>query len=388
MINYKKRVLIILTQTAIILAVFIGVGEFFTRIYNEQYTFTEGIEHHIKNKTLYGRIIYSNYSLFKLEMTKKIKPQVLVIGSSRVMQIRKQFFKNKTFYNAGGIMTNLKQGLVGIDEILNEYSPEVVIIGLDMWWFNPKYNMKAWNFPYNYNNLNHRSYLYGEVFRQYLFPSGKIKYLDFSISKSYAAKRNDRLTQQHPTTGIVAWQLGDGFRPDGSYQYGKRLAGIEPIDSTFADTKNRIAKSKSRFVASQDISAQNLAEFEQMIQKLLAKNIKIVLFLAPFPAEIYSILTTDPGQKKFFKLFRQETYLLAQKYNLQFFDFSNFASVESTDNEAFDGFHGSEKTYARLTLKMARSGPNAISPYIDCNAIENYLENSDSNFEVVPRSDW
>lgn len=39
-----------------------------------------------------------------------------------------------------------------------------------------------------------------------------------------------------------------------------------------------------------------------------------------------------------------------------YYDFSDFASVQAPDEEAIDGFHGSERTYLRLFIQMLEQG--------------------------------
>ena len=49
---------------------------------------------------------------FKLKITKKLSPEVLVLGSSRVLQIRSKMFNKisaENFYNAGSSVSNIDE---------------------------------------------------------------------------------------------------------------------------------------------------------------------------------------------------------------------------------------------------------------------------------------
>ena len=57
--------------------------------------------------TLYGTSHHENFATYKLRVTSALAPRLLVLGTSRSMQLRGDFFSEKSFYNAGGAVRNM-----------------------------------------------------------------------------------------------------------------------------------------------------------------------------------------------------------------------------------------------------------------------------------------
>jgi hypothetical protein len=63
------------------------------------------------------------------------------------------------------------------------------------------------------------------------------------------------------------------------------------------------------------------------------------------------------------------------------FDFTDASVLNSPDEEFLDGNHGSEKTHARMILRMAEGDP-VLGAYVDVARIRDALEKSRSNLEI------
>ncbi len=88
---------------------------------------------------IYGTAFNQNTFLYKLELAKLIRPRLVVLGSSRVMTFRQEAF-SVPFVNLGGAMNHLNEGRMFLRELVKFHRPEVVVIGLDMWWFNDEFS--------------------------------------------------------------------------------------------------------------------------------------------------------------------------------------------------------------------------------------------------------
>jgi hypothetical protein len=64
-----------------------------------------------------------------------------------------------------------------------------------------------------------------------------------------------------------------------------------------------------------------------------------------------------------------------------FYDFSDIASYGSNYKETIDGFHGSDKSYARLML--AKSKNNILKPLINAELIIKLLTQSNSSRAII-----
>ena len=88
------------------------------------------------------------------------------------------------------------------------------------------------------------------------------------------------------------------------------------------------------------------------------------------------------GHRDFIIKFEQTIRELSVAKSNPFYDFSSMAWVGSDDEEALDGFHGSERTYGNLTLRFADD--LKIAPYINGAYIERRLAESDSPIQIIP----
>ena len=71
---------------------------------------------------------------YKLSLIKKVKPTVVVLGSSRVQKFRGSYF-TVPFVNGSSAAHSFVEVENLLKEMIADHKPEVVILGLDPWWF-------------------------------------------------------------------------------------------------------------------------------------------------------------------------------------------------------------------------------------------------------------
>ena len=69
----------------------------------ENNSYSDIVKRQIKNDSIYGTSLNQNTFSYKLELIKNVAPKIIALGSSRIMQFRKEDF-NTSFINAGGAM--------------------------------------------------------------------------------------------------------------------------------------------------------------------------------------------------------------------------------------------------------------------------------------------
>ena len=79
-----------------------------------------------------NRIIYENYN-----------PQILVIGSSRVMQLSQTELKEKTL-NLSVSGASIEDQIAITEMALEKFNPKIIYLGADPWLFNKHNNQKRW----------------------------------------------------------------------------------------------------------------------------------------------------------------------------------------------------------------------------------------------------
>ncbi|MCR5562077.1 MAG: hypothetical protein K6F46_01715 [Desulfovibrio sp.] len=312
---------------------------------------------------LFGSGVSQDFVDYKLRLYEAVKPDVLTIGSSRVMQFRGAYF-NRKYLNMGGVAGNLPVLRSTLDALLSMHRPEAVIIGLDFWWFMPQWNPD----PFMEEPPTSGSYNYGlESLKK---PWSWL--LDGKISPAELAAplagvfgggfRGDRY-------GIMAQQTDDGFGPDGSWYYTADVTGRKkPFDFRFCDTLTQVARGIKAFYRVPEgqagPSATHLDAFAEIWCKLRSRGIKTFVFIAPLSERVLAAMREKPGDYP--HLFELAGALKARGIDVM--DFTDPRSLGSNDCEFVDGFHGGEVAYVRILRGLADRW-SALLPYVDMEKI-------------------
>lgn len=310
----------------------------------------DAIEVQLNEPSLYGSALLNDMSYHKLGIVEARQPEIIAIGSSRVMQFRKEFFQNADFYTMGGTVSNLNDALFITDELLKRYHPRVIIIGVDLWWLNP-------NFKFNQSHTQRgffekegwkRTFIYARLWDS-LETNKKIR----QAALDGEGSELDRISMVK-TLGLKAAAQSTGYRSnDGSYQYGDHIPETKTIEERLEDTFNRIEKGISRFECASSVDVKELQKLQELIKKMKNNNVDVVVFLPPFPDATYTKMETDTeGHGLFLHEFEDSVSKLCADENVSCYDFSNLKWFGAPDEEIIDGFHGTEKAYARMMLKM------------------------------------
>lgn len=320
------------------------------------------VQQQVLEKTLYGSGTNQNTFFYKLELLKAIKPNVVALGSSRVMQFRQEMF-NTSFINTGGAINCISEAEKFVDEMLKLYTPKIVIFGLDDWWFNPNSPSSNWKNP----ELDSSTKI---TFEKIIAPYLWLYEEKITLSDYISLLVNKRNMFQSKLTlnsllGISAIKRESGFRSDGSYFYGKMLVTTNVNDYQFKDTIRRIDSNVDRFEYSDTMLKENWDIAMNLMKKLNKIGVKTILFIPPYANSIYSIMNFNNKYK-----YMNEISIQASSENI--YDFRNPNKLALTDCFFTDGFHGSEIAYFKLLNQIVE-----LRPYI------NNLDKVDDKFKLV-----
>lgn len=171
----------------------------------------------------------------KVNQLIETKPEIISLGSSRVLQFRQEMFGTK-FYNFGYTGSTLDDFEKIIEEIIEKKEIKYLIFGLDHWMFNPLWVEKQKPIE----KLENES----------LFSLSPLKAIKLIRSKHFFHLLT-KIELRNRALGINAlW--GNGLRRDGSYQYGELIASVANGDTTaedykFKNTLTRILNKNNRF---------------------------------------------------------------------------------------------------------------------------------------------
>lgn len=290
-----------------------------------------------------------NYNYLKWKTLTRQEPfETVALGSSRVLQFRRQMFTS-TFYNAGYTISSINDFLPFLESIPKENYPKYLIIGLDQWMFNDAYD-----------NLSESPDidLWATSFKKTPTTAIIKNVWKDLFNKKYGI---NTLVEQDPIMhiGLNAKVNNTGFRNDGSMYYGQQIQRLLNNDSLandyhFNNTKNRINKGIIRFQYGSEVNNKALLKLDELLSFCKEHNIFVIGFLPPFADEIYE-MGMSSGNYKLWPKIPLMCLPIFEKYNFEFYDFSNMALCNSDDTEAIDGFHGGESTYLRLLIKILKN---------------------------------
>jgi len=300
----------------------------------------------------------TNYEYYKNRMVSKLIPDILIIGSSRVLKFNHQMFK-ASFYNAGFTVTKIEDYLTFLKSLPEHYNPKLLILGIDPWMFNPKYlkdkiQKKESDYLTNksleFNNgMKNIFRIYSALFEQ------KITFNNFNNSE-------DTLF-----VGLNALINKKGFLVDGSFTYGS-----DEQNTSFKETENLIINNQKYFVRTDSIDNNSLVQFEHLLAYCKKRDINVVSFLPPLPNSINLFIDDNHG----YDYIKKITNILDEISTSNNFQFHDFTSVDdiSLDIEFIDGYHGSEISFSKI-LKYLYERQILLQPYINIEYIEKIISN-------------
>lgn len=353
----------------VLVVIIMGVVYAVLSIYRENYSELQVLNDY--ENILYGSALEEG-STVKFDIIKRRQNKVVALGSSRVMQFRAEFFRNKDFYTMGGVGSSIDEVAFAWKEINTTYIPDVIILGVDPWWFNP-----------NFKQLNRFAETDKEIFRKYkqLFRNPKVMKQIFHIGE---IKSRD-LIGGRKTVGLNAAVNGDGYRlSDGSYQYGRVIQDKKSKEKKFKETYERMERGTStdRFVWCDRVSKSELMKFSNLLSDIKSSGAHLIVFLPPFPHEIYEFMDSSPHYNTFLHDYMNSTEKLCSDMNVTFYNFTDLADIGATDDETIDGFHGSETAYARILEKISLD--KKISKYLLKEYLQEAVNNPIDDLQAIP----
>jgi hypothetical protein len=294
-------------------------------------------DYYKKQVFLIGEPHQDNYSRYFKSTVNLDTIKVLAIGTSRVLQFKKEFFK-ESFFNLGYLVRTPSQTL----KLIKQYDlrNKNLIISIDQWTLNPKWqyvNDTTWTVPAMPSFLSTLK-----------IPSRLKALMTLKIVPSF--KRPEGLF----LFGSGAHLAAEGTLNDGSFYYGKVYQGrinnqpeLIGLDFNFNDTKKRISNGLSPFEWSSIVYDKTLQDIKELVKENNIRGNKVVYFFPPFAPSIQKELKSP--HYRYITAAAERVRDICQKNGVGFYDFTN---IESTDGMFIDGFHGGAKLYYHLLVNM------------------------------------
>ena len=313
-------------------------------------------------------------SVFKLRAVRERIPRVITFGTSRVLQFRSGFFKKPSeFYNSGGAGGTIFDLQKALTDIPKGAEPDIIILGLDQHNFSTQWYKN--NAEQKESMVNLRTLIVLAV--RHIYQDALHKKFSFG---DIVKKRGEKTR----FIGIIAMIQGDGIRNDGSYRYGKFLS--DPYNSAhedyqFKDTLERVQRGNRLFFRDTYVSEDAMKELNVFLTQAKERGIHVVGFLPPFAEVVADALHADPGYDYLFQIGATIAPYFMDK-GFTFYDFMDPRTFGGNDAEMIDGFHGSERTMAKMLLQMIKTDKQ-LAAYLNTLFLEEKLKEHANNFEIV-----
>ncbi len=298
---------------------------------------------------------------YKFAMSERLSAlDVMALGSSRIMQIKREIINdNLSFYNAGGAINDYRQYRFFLSKL--HYSPKLLIINIDQFYFNPEYrkrNNKNDTFDkscYEYHRDN-IAILCGNFISD--FCKGKIE-----LKKVFDNEKDN--------IGLNARINNNGFADDGSYHYGQLIERpASGPDFNFKDTYERIETGTRRFEYGETADRIVACEIDSLLSECSRRNISVLAILPPFAPLVLQKMEETGKYHYMQQIYKMLSPYFAKYDNCYLYDFTDMRSMDVHNYDFVDGFHGSELIYDTILETILNENESLRKYFIDKKAFD------------------
>ena len=305
----------------------------------------------LQQDQLFG-LAYSYYDKsYKFHMTDEVcRPQVLALGSSRIMQVKRSVVNpDYSFYNAGGAIQSVRELSLFMSKL--HESPKLILVNLDQWWFNRAYIDEDQPFsPSVYDEPSFEFSKLGQFVCDF--------YTDFAKGKINLMKA---FSSDH--IGLNAICNENGFAADGSRYQGDMIVSPElQEDYNFKNVLGRISDGNQRFQYGDNADSTQIAVIDDFLTQCVARKIKVVAFLPPFAPYVYKRMQETGKYGYMSKLYAMLKPVFEKHEGCSLYDFTDVTDMGAHNYDFDDGFHGSEIIYNGTIRQIVRQD-STLTPF-------------------------
>lgn len=273
-------------------------------------------------------------------------PEIVVLGSSRVMLLNSNDFKGQSFYNAGVSSSSFEDILVMFEFFQQKNClPKKIIIGLDPWTLNANNGQTRWT-AYNKE--------YNSIFKLLMNKESSIhenwkdsKYLQL-VSPSYFKSSYKNLFAKSLLPISTKKPINTSFtrHPDGSISYDSIYRSVTP-DELVKHVVDYISGDVFCVEKFEKLSPEIELLLEKFIIYLKTKKCEVTILMAPYHPDVYDFISKT---KKYQNVIKSETYFrrLASKQHIKIIGSFNPKVLKLDKTYFYDGMHCNEKGIEKI----------------------------------------
>lgn len=307
---------------------------------------------------IYSSSINLDYQKYITKKYKIIKPDLLLLGTSRI-QYHPNFLFKKKFLIAQQPFYSFDMFQNTINNLINIHKPKVIVVGIDWWLFNRNFNQGFSKIYFNNlfeknivdredSNKNFLSFSFNELIKPYKWLFQKKITVNYFLDTITKKNFNNNI-------GVTANVNNSGYDFSGYYVDNFRVSGKKGYDVKFQNTIYEIKHKKKSFIDF-EFDEESISIFKNINKISKKNNIKILFFMPPVAPTIYKMLNETN--------YIANLSMIKKKlnYNPNFYDFT-FKDYYN-DCQFIDGYHSGE-VLNFINLKEILSKNNLHKIYLN-----------------------
>ncbi len=312
----------------------------------EYFTVTDVVTAQRKNpEILYNPCCSNLRKQYKTNLLFERQSEIVAIGTSRVLTLQKEFFKDsEKFTNAGQIFTSLKE-LANLEQLLKNRT-KFVLIGIDPQLLNDDFVNQDIPTSVSERKIERIGNLIATYWKKI--------YDDIIDGRMHI----DAILRNKATNniGLVSLQSLSGFRADGSYEYGPTVWN-STHEKSVRDSINQeidsLTKTHVSYLYGTEVSKTALDNLEKFLDFSRKNSITVIGFFPPQPHRLYSALKDQNGIRSIQEKVAKDVTTTFAKYDYKFFDLSDGNSIGAQEKEFADSIHGGSEVYKKVLIHIS-----------------------------------
>ncbi|WP_419786635.1 hypothetical protein [Pseudodesulfovibrio sp.] len=309
-------------------------------------------------KSLYGSAFNNDYISYKKLVYEDIKPEILVLGSSKVLYFTQSYF-TKRMANCGLAANNVyttRQFLRMVES--KQPRPKMILLSVDHWWFMEDIDKiqdtvsSSSGDEITYQKLFSPIHYYSQdkINLKRLYNSWRER----SAATSYGMQR----------IGFRAIMQDGGFFRDGSSRYGRQMEQ-PPDEISHFDTVGiaKIDAQPSSYLYGDHYNPKAVSIIFDEVQRIRDMGIPVIVFLTPILPDYYDYLART-GKSHYIWELEQD---LTERYNVH--SYVNPHRLGLTNSDFIDMIHVRPVGAAKMLESLAKAEP-AVREIVDEKGIE------------------
>jgi len=297
-------------------------------------------------KNVVGPVNLNSRILKKEWIEESDVPDVLILGSSRTLNLTHEIFPGKTFFNASVTNGTVEDmfGFLGIYLEKNQF-PREIIICVDQWLFGDRFNDQPW--------LELRSEIF--LFEDAAGIKGmshwqmENDYLKDRIAKLFSGRyalRALRLRGKSEDFFVTDSFVGNKMMilPDGARKLPARIENTSLQESEKLALQYCYSSADENF---SDVQAKKIIDFGKMLQFLNDKGCRVKVFVPPYHPKAFEYYKKSPGYEGILKA-EKAVIELAVQNNLTLIGSTDPGQLSLTGADFYDGVHLKKEALTRL----------------------------------------